>query len=248
MSEHEVAELARAIGGTGGHLCGYPWRLAWTEARRVINSVGISRALHDALREMQSSMNVHRSDKNAAVAIDRALFFETFTPLDPSCWAGDVLRRDLRAMSETAARRWRDLLLAGMEVDRAEPKPTHAAKLEKLADKVDDFDVRAHGWLDEVASLDEWVLSAAGADAVRALIWGRIPRPDPPRSALLRLASRPWKRARGWTPRHDRMVGGIAWALGVLQIPERVALLEQLQQRFGRTTARYAIQAALGAS
>ena len=59
---------------------------------------------------------------------------------------------------------------------------------------------------------------------------------------LARLAEQPHARGRAnWSPRHDRFVGSLAWALGRVGHPRTSVILDALEKRFGRTTAKYAI-------
>lgn len=123
LGEMELCKLLVAIGAVGDHACGYPWRFAWEQSQKLIKRLGISPDLAAALRAMTTAMHVHGSDKNAAVAIDRALFFERFSDIDLECNAADVIRRDLRGMLASAVAGWDKLLALGMAVNRAEPHP-----------------------------------------------------------------------------------------------------------------------------
>jgi hypothetical protein len=241
----DLSALIHAVAATGPCVCMYPWRECWELAERVIAREGIGPELHDALRSMQAVMNVHRSDKNAAIAIDQTLFFEHFSELDTSRCAADRVRRDLRAMPFEQARAWEKLLLHGMAASQAEPKPSWSARADALARRIDDVNVRAREWLAEIAAVEPLTLRAAGADALRALLWVATPRDDPPTEPIVALATKPYRRGRTWTPRHDRYVGALAWALGVTRPAGAVAMLSDLHARFGRTTAKYAITGAL---
>jgi hypothetical protein len=247
LSEDVLCVLLRAIGGTGAYLCGYPWRYAWDEAKKRIVAHGISRELHGALRAMQPAMRVHQSDKNAAIAIDRALYFESFSKLDPTRDAGHLVLAGLRAMSPADRGPWEALVVHGMDASRAEPKDSWKAKAEKLSKKVRDLDATLAAWLRDVGALPTLAFSAAGADVLRGLVWLRAPRPRPP-AAIVSLAAREWKRRKAgehaWTPRHDRMVGALAWAAGIVKPAKGAAILDALAARFGKTTAKYAIDLA----
>jgi len=245
MSGEPLHALLHAIGATRGYLCGYPWRFAWEQAQAVIAQHGITPELHDALRAMQASMKVHQSDKHAAVAIDRALFFERFSRLDPDANAADVVRRDLRTMPPAAAKPWEKLLAHGMSGSQAEPKATWRTKAARLASKAPDFDARAWKWLGEVAEQDVLRTTPAGADALRALLWTAAERDGASREIVAALAAKPYRRGNAWSPRHDRYVGAIAWAVGVLRPDGARPLLDALHARFGRTTAKYAIEGAV---
>jgi hypothetical protein len=245
----ELLALLHAVAATGTYLCGYPWRYAWEHAQAEIRERGISRPLHDALRAMQGSMRVHTSDKNAALQIDRALYFETFSALDPAADVADVVRAALRALPADRAAAWQVLLLHGMNgTGKEAPTPTCERRAEPLVRALGtDFDATAARWLAEVAGAAEIRLSRAGAEALRALVWATARRPSPPVDALVAMAQRPWRRGPSWSSRHERFVGAIAWALALARPATGLGALRDLDERFGRTSAKDAIGRALQA-
>jgi hypothetical protein len=244
-----LERLLHAIGATGSHLCGYPWEYAWKAAQREIDARGLSPSLYDALRAMQGSMKVHTSDKNAALQIDRALWFETWTTLDPTVDAGDIVRRDLRNMPPGDAAAWRTLLLHGMNGPGAEaPKPPWLRKAQKLLSPLADVLVsRTEAWLRGVGEIGLIQVTKAGADGLRAVIWACAATEKLPINAILSIALRPWKRGSAWSSRQERLVGSLAWAIEQGRHHGGRAALEALRDAFGRTTAGAAIQRAQAA-
>ncbi|MBN8615047.1 MAG: hypothetical protein J0L92_30905 [Deltaproteobacteria bacterium] len=238
-----LCEVLTAIGSTR-HVCGYAWPHAWKLAQALIKRGDLGPDLYAALRAMQPAMNDHGSDKHARIAIDRELFFERHLPLDVAQCAGAILKASLRAMPDDQRRRWQGLLHHGMSGQHAEPKPTWMRKLEGLTNAVGaDVLVQTRAWISEAARLETVTLSAAGADALRAVVWITIELGDSSAGEdLARLAEQPHARGRAhWSPRHDRFVGSLAWALGRVGHPRTSEILDALEKRFGRTTAKYAI-------
>lgn len=239
--------LLHAIGATGTHLCGYPWEHAWKAAKAELESSGLTPSLYDALRAMQGSMRVHMSDKNAALQIDRALWFDTWTPLDPRTDAADHVRSGLRKLPPEAWASWRALLLHGMNGPGAEsPRPPWIKKARKQIDSgVKDVAARVETWLAGVGSLPGIQVSKVGAESLRALVWASAAAGCIPTSAVIAIATRPWTRGREWSTRQERFVASLAWAIEQARAVEGRAALEALSASFGRTSAGGAIQRAL---
>lgn len=232
-------------------VCASPWGFAWSHAQKHIKKSGISPPLHDALRAMQTVMYMHASDKNANIAIDRALWFETHLPIDLTACASGVVRRDLRGMHPDALRSWKALLEHGMAQNRGEPKELWVTKATPLLEQVgqDTFVASWREWqraLIKLAGGRPLVLTPAGADAIRALVWyGTLARTDDIDHGVAALAALPWARKKPWSPRHDRMVGGLAYAVGKLRPTVARPILDAFSPKFGKTTAKYAIESAL---
>ncbi|UJR83219.1 hypothetical protein [Sandaracinus amylolyticus] len=233
--------LAMLGGGSG--ICGHEWRAGWDLARRKITRAGIEPALYDGLRAMQPAMTSHQSDKNARIAIDRALWFEAHVPVDLDACASGVVKRDLRAMPRQERKAWERLVAHGMVGTHAEPKPTWQKKADALIDKLGRETVqhRVSAWLSELGVRPVLRFEPAGADVLRGLVWiGATHRGDKFDAAVVRIADRTWPRAKAdhWSPRHDRLVGALAYALGLQPNGIAVPVVRALAARFRRTTAR----------
>ncbi len=233
-----------------GAACGAPWSEAWGTAQKLIKKHGVLPPLYDALRAMQPVMNSHGSDKNARVAIDRALYFETHLPIDLAACAAGVVKRDMRTMDGLDAAAWQGLLALGMGAQHAEPKATWVTKTGTAIAKLghDELRTRLGGWLEQIGTRTTLALSPAGADAARTLVWLAVYLDGvDAHAALFSLAGRDWTRGPTWGPRHDRFVGALAYALGETRsrpAEARIAV-DKLEPRFRHSTARYAIVGAL---
>ncbi|HWB81584.1 MAG TPA: hypothetical protein VG755_41770 [Nannocystaceae bacterium] len=245
----QLCTLLRTLGGAQG-LCGYYWKAAWMHAQQQIARAGIAPELHDALRAMQPAMACHTADKNARERIDLVLWFEQHLPIDPSRDATAVIKRDLRAMSAKLRTTWTKLLEHAQSCDRGEPNATWLTKADKHRERVgrDALHDRTLGWLRELDAMPgQPTLAPGGVDALRGLLFfATLVRSDELDAVIRRLAARRWSRSRDWSPRHDRFVGALAYALGRASRDAATrATLEALQRSFGRTTAKYAIANAL---
>lgn len=243
----ELCALLREIGRAKSELCGRPWRLAWDEAQRHVAAGGMSPELFDALRAMQRSMSVHASDKNARVAIDEALFFAEHLPIDPAADAASVVQRTLRAARGKEREALHKLLLHAMDGSQGEPRKTWITKAEARLRAASAPAVRAWlaAWLAEIAALPSVRLSRGGATLLRGLCWLATLLPDPAtEAALIRLGGASFARGKDWSPQHDRFIGGLAYALGTSREASAATALRSLDDTFGKTTARYAIDAA----
>lgn len=242
-----LAAFLETLGASKG-ICGHEWRAAWDLARKKIKRAGIERTLHDGLRAMQPAMTSHASDKNARIAIDRALWFETHLPVDPDVCASGVVKRALRAMPSREMKAWSDLIAHGMTGTQAEPKPTWMNRADSLVGKLghDAVHTAVCAWLTELADRPILRFDATGADVARGLVWiGAARRDDRFDAAVVRIADRPWTRSKPWSPRHDRFVGALAYALGLQPHGVAVPIVRALATRFRRTTARYPIERVL---
>jgi hypothetical protein len=213
---------------------------------------GIDPALYDGLRAMQPAMTAHTSDKNARIAIDRALWFETHLPIDPAGCASGVVKRDLRSLPARDSKAWSGLLAHGMLGVHAEPRPTWVKRADLLVAKIgsDSALERVCAWLGELGDRPALRFEPAGADVTRSLVWiGAMQRNERFDAAVVRIADRPWARTKQnhWSPRHDRLVGALAYALGLQPHAIAVPIVRALASSFGRTTARYPIARILAA-
>lgn len=249
----EPLALYLATLGRVGGVCGHPWDAAWKIARSKITRSGIDPVLHDGLRALQPAMTAHQSDKNARIAIDRALWFEAHLPIDVDSCASGIVKRDLRNLPSRSRKAWERLLAHGMIGTHAEPKPSWPKKADALVEKVGPDEVRARvcGWLAEIGTRRTLRFEAAGADVARGLVWiGAMHRDDSFDAAVVAIADREWTRSSrdGWSPRHDRFVGALVYAIGLQPYGIAVPIVRALEPRFRRTTARYPIERVLAAS
>lgn len=245
----QLCALIRTLGTAKG-ICGYHWKAAWNHAAKQIRRAGIDPELHDALRTMQPAMTSHTSDKSAREKIDLVLWFEQHLPIDPQRDATGVIKRDLRAMPAKLRATWTKLLEHAQTCDRGEPTAGWIAKAEHLADRLGRAALRDRllAWLREIDALTEQPrLAPGGVDVLRGLVFfATLVRTAELDAVLRSLAARRWSRARDWSPRHDRFVGALAYALGSAgKHATTRATLEALQRSFGRTTAKYAIANAI---
>ena len=252
LREMPLPQLCAALVELGGvqGMCGYDWKAAWNHAKKRIRKKGIEPELYGALRVMQPAMGSHQSDRNAAIAMDLVLWFETHLPLDEQADATACIKRDLRAMGDKERKAWQKLLEHAQSCDRAEPSEGWLSKAPQLADSVgrEAFQQRLQAWLGTISRRDKApAVAPGGVDVLRGLVWHTTwISNDAIDEAVRRLAALPFKRGAGWSPRHDRWVGAIAYALGKQNTPEVTKpLLIELQRRFGKTTAKYAIDGAL---
>jgi hypothetical protein len=245
----ELAGVLRAL-GQSRLLCTQPWREAWSLAKRHIGTNGVDPILYDGLRAMQPAMIQHGSDKNARIAIDRVLWFATHLPLDEGQCASAVIAHDLRALTATASARWTQLLLELMLASNAEPSERVIQKARASAETIGVDGVResAKRWLVALSERESLRFSPAGADATRAVVWlGAQLRDSEIDAAIVRLVDRRWPRSRAvdWSPRHDRFVGALVYAVGMQEPTTSRPIVLALEPTFGRTTAKYVISRVL---
>jgi hypothetical protein len=151
-------------------------------------------------------------------------------------------------MADAESKAWVKLLEHGQSASRGEPNEPWLRKAEPLIAKVGREQLRARwtAWASAIAGLDTPQFSVGGAETLRGLVWhGTLVRDEVLDDAVRRLAEHDWRRGKSWRPQHDRFIAALAYALGA-QPPELAAsIVLGWRTKFGRTTARYAIENAL---